>query len=73
MSLTGTAADSLHTDCRHCGAAPERPCDCGGGVHYMRVARAHRLGWIDDAAFTEAIDAAVCFTAATVLNPAVTA
>jgi hypothetical protein len=42
-------------------------CAASAGVHWMRVARARRHGWIGEAAFAEAMHAAVVFTAASVL------
>ena len=58
-----------HAACAYCGADPDQPCDCPpGGVHYRRVARACRVGYISLEDFGDVIGNCA-FSADMVFNP----
>jgi len=54
MSLHEICEQSRHASCA-CGAAEDQPCARASGVHYSRVARACRAGYITLDDFASAI------------------
>jgi hypothetical protein len=50
-----------------CGATPGQVCSCGHGVHYARLARARRAGFLSRGEFASVIADADVFTGGSVL------
>jgi hypothetical protein len=67
MTLHEVVTETRHVSCA-CGAGADQDCTCGhGGVHYSRLARATRAGYVGPEEFAWAIHEADVFTGGTVL------
>ena len=67
MTLQQITGEARHERCQFCGVQPEQPCDCGPGVHMIRVVYAWQHQRITRADFAQVAHEVVIFTRGTVV------